>query len=183
MKKVFIFLADGFEEIEAIGTVDVLRRGGLDVTTVSIYGRWEITGAHQVTVLADKLFSDVDFSDGDLLVLPGGMPGASNLNAHEGLKELLKDYNAQGKKLAAICAAPIVLGGLGLLEGKQATCYPGFETQLTGAEYVKEPVVIDGNITTGRGPGFAVDFGLSLVAQLQGQTMANEVAAGMLLKQ
>lgn len=182
MKNVFLFLANGFEEIEAVATIDVMRRGGLNVTTVSVSETKEVTGAHNVSVLADALFSETDFSKGDLLVLPGGMPGASNLNSHAGLKTLLTEYNAEGKQLAAICAAPLVLGGLGILKGKKATCYPSFEPQLIGAEISAEGVVVDGNITTGKGPAYAVDFGLSLVAQLQGEDKASEVASGMLLK-
>lgn len=182
MKKIFVFLANGFEEIEAISIIDVLRRGELDVTTVSIMGNTKVIGAHNIPVLADKLFEETDFNNGGMLVLPGGMPGASNLNAHEGLKSLIAKYNDEGKEIAAICAAPIVFGGLGLLKGKKATAYPGFETQLTGAEFIKSGVVEDGNITTGRGPGFAVDFALTLVAKLQGEEKAEEVASGMLLR-
>jgi 4-methyl-5(b-hydroxyethyl)-thiazole monophosphate biosynthesis len=178
--KIFIFLADGFEEIEAISTIDILRRGELDVTTVSIMGKKPVTGAHNITVVADQLFEETDFSDGEMLVLPGGMPGASNLNAHEELKSLIKQYAAT-KKIAAICAAPLVLGGLGLLQGKNATAYPGFENTLIGADFIEDKVVQDGNIITGRGPGFAFDFGLAIVADLQGQAKADEVAAGMLL--
>lgn len=179
--KAFVFLADGFEEIEAVATIDVLRRGEIDLTTVSISDKREVTGAHNISVLADVLFAETDMSNGDLLVLPGGMPGASNLNEHEGLKKLLLDYNSKGKRLAAICAAPLVFGGLGLLEGRKATCYPSFEPTLKGATHLEKAVVVDGNITTGRGPGFAVDFALSLVEQLQGKSKAEEVAAGMLL--
>jgi 4-methyl-5(b-hydroxyethyl)-thiazole monophosphate biosynthesis len=181
MKRVFIFLADGFEETEAVATIDVLRRGKLDVTSVSISGTLAVTGAHGLTVLADQLFSEVDFSDGEALVLPGGMPGASNLNLHTGLRTLLKQYAAEGKKLAAICAAPLVLGGLDLLQGKQATAYPGFEDSLLGAAVMERPVVKDGNIITGRGPGFALNFGLAIVEELQGKEIADEVAAGLLL--
>lgn len=181
MKKVFVFLANGFEEIEAIATIDVIRRGGIEVTTVSISDDYMVTGAHNIPVKADVLFKEVDYSAGDMLILPGGMPGASNLNAHAGLKDELKKYVASGKKIAAICAAPLVFGGLGFLEGKKATSYPGFEDTLKGATYVKEGVVVDGNITTGRGPGFAVDFGLSIVSQLAGAEKASEVSAGMLL--
>jgi 4-methyl-5(b-hydroxyethyl)-thiazole monophosphate biosynthesis len=180
--KVFIFLANGFEETEAIATIDVLRRGGLDVTSVSISGTNAVEGAHGIKVFADKLFTETDFSRGVLLVLPGGMPGAANLNAHSGLKALLKQYATEGKKLAAICAAPLVLGGLDLLQGKQATAYPGFEDTLRGATFVERPVVTDGNIITGRGPGFALNFGLAIVEALQGKEKADEVAAGLLLK-
>jgi 4-methyl-5(b-hydroxyethyl)-thiazole monophosphate biosynthesis len=177
----FIFLANGFEETEAVATIDVLRRGGLQVTTVSISDNWTVTGAHQISVVADSLFTEVDFSAGEMLILPGGMPGASNLNAHEGLRALLKQYAAEGKKIAAICAAPLVLGGLGLLQGKKATAYPGFEDTLTGAIVVKDKVVKDGNIITGKGPGFVLDFALAIEEELQGKDKADEVAAGLLI--
>ena len=179
--KAFLFLAEGFEEIEAVGTMDVLRRGGIELTTVSISDKKTVTGAHQIAVEADQLFSETNFSNGQMLILPGGMPGARNLNEHEGLKFLLKQYVAEGKKIAAICAAPLVLGGLNLLQGKKATTYPSFENTLLGATVVEEKVVKDGNIITGRGPGFAFDFALTIVAELQGQAKADEVAAGMLL--
>lgn len=182
MKKVFVFFANGFEEIEAISIIDVLRRGELEVTTVSVTGENKVTGAHNIPVITDQLFEAGDFSDGSMIVLPGGMPGASNLNNHEGLKSLIQKYNNEGKEIAAICAAPLVLGGLGLLKGKKATAYPGFESQLTGAEFVKYGVVKDGNITTGRGPGYAIEFALALVTKLQGESKTDEVASGMLLK-
>jgi len=181
MKKVFIFLAEGFEETEAIATMDVMRRGGLDVTSVSVTGNLLVNGAHGIAVNADTLFEKANLSSGDMLVLPGGMPGASNLNAHAGLKSALEQYAANGKKIAAICAAPLVLGGLDLLQGKKATAYPGFESTLKGATYVNSPVVKDGNIITGRGPGFAFQFGLAIVEELQGKEKANEVADGLLL--
>ena len=134
------------------------------------------------SVVADKLFEDIDFSAGNMLVLPGGMPGASNLNEHEGLKNLIKKYYSEGKNIAAICAAPLVFGGLGILQGKKATAYPGFESYLTGAEISTNGIVKDGNIITGKGPGFAPVFALTLVEELQGKTKADEVAKGMLLK-
>jgi 4-methyl-5(b-hydroxyethyl)-thiazole monophosphate biosynthesis len=182
MKKTFIFLAAGFEEIEAIATIDVIRRGELDITIVSVTGQLQVTGAHGIPVTADALFEDTDFSSGDLLILPGGMPGASNLNAHPELKNLLKQYAQAGKKIAAICAAPLVLGGLDLLQGKKATAYPGYESTLKGATYQDKPVVKDGNIITGKGPGFAFDFGLAIVEELQGKVKADKVATGLLLK-
>lgn len=182
MKKVFVFLANGFEEIEAISIIDVLRRGELTVTTVSITGDHLVTGAHAIPVKADQLFDKTDFSEGALFVLPGGMPGASNLKMHIGLKSLIEKYHTEKKLIAAICAAPIVLGELGLLKGKKATAYPGFESQLTGAELIQAGVVKDGTIITGRGPGFAVEFALTLVAELQGKAKTDEVASGMLLK-
>jgi len=182
MKKVFIFLAEGFEETEAVATMDVMLRGELDVTSVSITGNLLVTGAHGIAVNADTLFEEANLSSGDMLVLPGGMPGASNLNAHAGLKGALEQYAASGKKIAAICAAPLVFGGMGLLQGKKATAYPGFESTLKGATYVNSPVVKDGNIITGRGPGFAFQFGLAIIEELQGKTKAGEVAEGLLLK-
>jgi len=182
MKKVFIFLAEGFEETEAVATMDIMLRGEIDVTSVSITRNSLVTGAHGIAVNADTLFEKADFSSGDMLVLPGGMPGASNLNAHAGVKSVLKQYAESGKKIAAICAAPLVLGGLDLLQGKNATAYPGFESTLKGAAYVDSPVVKDGNIITGRGPGFAFQFGLAIIEELQGKAKADEVAAGLLLK-
>ena len=181
MKKVFLFLAEGFEETEAVATMDVMLRGGLDVVSISITGNLLVTGAHGITVKADTLFEKADISAGDLLVLPGGMPGASNLNAHAGVKSALKQFAASRKKIAAICAAPLVLGGLDLLQGKKATAYPGYESTLKGATYVNSPTVKDGNIITGRGPGFAYEFGLAIVEELQGKAKADEVATGLLL--
>ena len=182
MKKVFIFLAEGFEETEAVATIDVMLRGELDVMSVSITGNLLVTGAHGIAVSAGTLFEKTDISSGDMLILPGGMPGAANLNAHAGLKNALEQYATSGKKIAAICAAPLVLGGLGLLQGKKATAYPGYESTLKGATYVNSPVVKDGNIITGQGPGFALQFGLAIVEELQGKAKADEVAEGLLLK-
>ncbi|GHS96263.1 thiazole biosynthesis protein ThiJ [Bacteroidia bacterium] len=179
--EVFLFLAEGFEETEAVTTIDILYRGGLKVTTVSVTGAKVVTGTHRIPVVADKLFEETDFSNGAMLILPGGMPGASNLNAHEELKSLLMYYHNERKRIAAICAAPLVLGGLGILQDKQATVYPGYEDTLLGARLVNAAVVKDGNIITGKGPGFVFDFGLVIVAELQGQKRANKVASGMLL--
>src|SRR5690554_5392236 len=120
MKKVALFLANGFEEIEALGTVDILRRAQIPVITVSITDDKVVTGAHNVPVTADAIFSETDFKDIEILVLPGGMPGAKHLNEHEGLKKLIAEYNSKGKQIGAICAAPMVLGGLGILDGKRA---------------------------------------------------------------
>ncbi len=181
MKKVFLFLAEGFEEIEAISTADILRRGGVNLTIVSVTGKTLVTGAHGIPVEAEKLFEKMEFTSGDMLILPGGMPGSNNLNAHQQLKDLIITYNEQGKWIAAICAAPLVFGGLGLLKGKEATCYPGIEPQLTGAILKKEAVVQSGNIVTGRGPGLVFDFALKLLALLNGQAKADDVAEGMLL--
>ena len=182
MKKVFIFLAKGFEETEAVVAMDVMIRGGLDVKSVSITDDLVVTGAHGIPVKADLLFEDADLSSGDMLVLPGGMPGATNLNAHDGLKNALVQYAEEGRKIAAICAAPLVLGGLGLLKGKVATVYPGYESTLQGAIINGDSVIKDGNIITGQGPGFAFEFGLKIVEELQGKEKAEEVAEGLLLK-
>jgi DJ-1 family protein len=181
MKKVALFLANGFEEIEALSTVDILRRAQIPVETVSISDKKIVTGAHTISVTADTTFNEADFSQVEMLVLPGGMPGAKHLNEHEGLKNLLTEFNSQGKRISAICAAPMVLGGLGLLDGKRATCYPGFEPELIGAIITGENVVVDENITTGRGPGQVFDFALRLVEQIAGIATRQEVQNGLLL--
>lgn len=180
MAKVYEFLADGFEDIEALGAVDVLRRGGVDVKTVSVTGNEYVTSSHGITVRADMLFGDADLGDADLLMLPGGMPGAASLGAHEGLKATLTAQNARGGMIAAICAAPMVLGGLGLLRGRKVTCYPGFETYLDGAEYTAEPFTTDGNITTGKGPAATLPYSYELLARLTDTDTAREVAKGMM---
>ena len=133
MKNVFLFLATGFEEIEALGTTDILRRGGVRVSTVSIMGELQVMGAHNIPVVADYLFEDADFSAADALVLPGGIPGSNHLNTCTRLKELVMQKYEEGKLLAAICAGPMVLGGLGLLKGRKATCFPYFEPTMVGA--------------------------------------------------
>ena len=179
MKKSFLFLADGFEECEAIAPIDMLRRGGVEVVTVSVTGRRDVTGANDICVITDKLFDECDFAAADMLILPGGMPGAQHLNEHEGLKNLIVRLSAQNKWIAAICAAPMVLGGLGLLKGRKATCYPGFESKLTGATCSTEAVEIDGNIITGKGPGYACNFGCALLTALMGKETAQNVWAGM----
>jgi len=181
MKKVALFLAGGFEEIEALATVDILRRAQIPVVTVSVTDDKIVTGAHHIPVTADTTFLEADFSQVDVLILPGGMPGARHLNEHEGLKKLIRQFNTQSKSIAAICAAPMVLGEMGILHGKNATCYPGFEGQLTGAKITAEKVVVDQNITTGRGPGLAFDFALELVEQIAGAETREKVQNGLLL--
>lgn len=180
MAKVYVFLANGFEDIEALIPVDVLRRGGVEVVTVSVVeGSQIVETSHRVQVMADAMFDDCDFSDADLLMLPGGMPGASNLNNHEGVRQALLKQNAAGKRVGAICAAPLVLGGLGILRGKQATCYPGFEQTLEGATYTGELCTTDGNVTTGEGPAAAFPFAYELLKQLKDADTAHQVATGM----
>lgn len=183
MKKVYVFLADGFEDVEALIPVDVLRRGGIDVTTVSISDFPLVTSAHGVNIEADIMFEQGDFSDADLIFLPGGMPGASNLFAHKGVCKVVVDQFAAGKKVAAICAAPgVVLGQLGILEGKKATCYPGFEQMLDGATYTADLVTVDGNVTTAEGPAAAFPFAYELLAQLVDKKTSDQIAEGMRFK-
>ncbi len=181
MKKVALFLADGFEEIEALGTVDILRRAEISVETISITDKKEVKGAHGIAVSADKTFGEVDFSTFDMIVLPGGMPGAQNLNEHIQMKKRVAEFAQKEKFVAAICAAPMVLGDLKLLDGKNATCYPGFESKLGGAKVTNESVAMSDNIITGKGPGFVFDFALQLVESLAGKSVRDEVQKGLLL--
>lgn len=180
MKKVMIHLAEGFEEIEAITPIDVLRRAGCDVITVSISSKNAVTSRRNVTIMADRLFTESDYEQADMIVLPGGQPGANNLNAHDGLKKQITAFNGQGKWVAAICAAPLVLGSTGILKGKKATCYPGTEAQLTGATVTGNTVEVDGNIITGKGPGVALEFSFTLVEKLVGRNKANELRKDMI---
>ncbi|MBQ8184245.1 MAG: DJ-1/PfpI family protein [Lachnospiraceae bacterium] len=175
MKQVCVFLADGFEEIEGLTVVDVLRRAGVKVTTVSIKKDRMITGRSDITVLADVWFGEVDFTEVDMLVLPGGMPGTTNLRDYAPLTGLLKEFYEAKKLLAAICAAPMIFGALGFLQGRSAAIYPGMEDELKGAQALTEPVVVDEFITTSRGMGTAIPFALSLVEQLLGAEKALEI--------
>ncbi len=170
MAKVYLFLANGVEEIEALTVVDILRRGGVEVETVSITGKYEILGAHDIKIGADSLFDADKLTDADMLVLPGGGRGTNALMAHEELRELLFAYRDADKYLAAICAAPSVLGMNGLLKEHRATCFPGFEDKLLGAVLVKEPVVKDGNIITAKGMGVSIPFALTLLAIFDEET-------------
>lgn len=179
MKKALIFLVTGFEEIEALATVDVLRRGGVDIQTVSLTGSKTVEGGHSISVVADCLFEEINSDSVDMLILPGG---TVKINDHQGLKDLVLKFNRAQKNIAAICAAPMVFGGLGILKGKKATCYPSFEKYLDGAVLkTSEAVVVDGNITTGRGPGLTLDFALQLLETLEGRAKRDEVAKGLLL--
>lgn len=162
---IYIMLADGFEETEMIAPLDMLRRAGVPVRTVGITGK-VVVGAHHIPVTADLLPEEVDTSAMDGVILPGGMPGTTNLQDSDFVLSLVKTCYAKGKLVAAICAAPMILGTLGLLEGKKATCFPGFEEHLKGASYSSDPAVTDGNVITGRGAGAALDFGAALVDYL-----------------
>lgn len=180
--KVLLHLADGFEEIEALSVVDILRRADIAIETVSINGKREVLGAHDIVVAADQLFEEADYSGAAMLVLPGGSLGTDNLIKHEGLKKELLEAAKEGKWLAAICAAPTVLGALGLLQGKSATCYPGHENMLTGADTsLAASVICDGKIITSRGPGTSFDFALKLVEVLKNKKTAAELQQKMII--
>lgn len=172
MSKVYVFLADGLEEIEGLAVVDILRRSGQEVYMVSVTGSKTIVGSHNIVFQADTLFEETDFSGGSLLVLPGGLKGTNCLGAFEPLTKLLVSWDRAGKRLAAICAAPSVLGDLGILNGKKAICYPGFENRLAGAKICRQKAVTDGNVTTGMGMGAAIPFALELVRVLCGEEEA-----------
>ena len=182
MKTIFVFLAEGFEEIEALTPVDVLRRAGLSVQTVSVMDEQVVTGAHGVPVLADKMFAEINPEDAEMILLPGGMPGATNLDAHEGLGQMILTFAEEGKPLAAICAAPLVFGNRGLLQGKKATCYPGFEVYLQGTEYTAALVEKDDNFITAKGPGAALEFAFAIVEKYCGCQMVNELKHGMMIQ-
>lgn len=177
MAKTVLFLADGFEEIEALTVVDLLRRAGIEITTASIMGRKEVTGSHNITVVADTLFEDVNFDEPDMLILPGGQPGTTNLGNCEPLKDKIKEFDAAGKMLSAICAAPTVYGKMGLLSDKKACCYPGCEVGLKGADVQTTEVTKDGHFITSRGMGTAIPFGLAIIEHFQGEKAAKEMAA------
>lgn len=183
MAKVYEFLADGFEEIEGFAPVDILRRGGVDIKTVSVTGSHYVETTHGITVKADLTFEEAADSDkADMLLLPGGLPGAEGLNEHKGLRELLLRHDEADKRIGAICAAPMVLGSLGLLRGKRATCYPGFEKFLNGAEYTAELVTEDGNIITGEGPAATLPYAYTILSYFRGKEAAEDIARGMMYK-
>ena len=177
----YVFLADGFEETEAIAPIDILRRAKLSVTTVGVGGTL-IRGSHGVCVKADISIDEFE-ADPELegVILPGGMPGTRNLDASADVREAVAYAAAYNKFVCAICAAPSVLGHLGVLKGKRATCFPGFETELEGAEYTGEGVTADGRFITAKGAGRAVEFGLAIVAAAKGEAEAQAIAAAMQL--
>lgn len=182
MKDSFVFLAAGFEEIEALTVVDVLRRAGMNVQTVSITSALQVRGAHGITVNADLLFDNTLFSDPEWLILPGGMPGATNLYEFGPLQGLLRNQaESKDGRIAAICAAPaVVLGQLGLLKGERVTCYPGFENLIGDAQFVDEPVVVSNKFVMGNGPAYALPWALTIVMEALGQEASAKVASGML---
>lgn len=183
METSYLFLADGFEEIEALGTVDILRRANLDVKTVSINKSKHVTGAHNIQVTADALIDEIRADKAPWLILPGGLPGATNLADCARLTGMLKEQIDGGRKVAAICASPaVVLYPLGLLDGLRATCYPGFENACPNCEITGNPVEVTPLIITGKGPGFTFNFALAIIADTLGHEAANQVASGLLLK-
>ena len=178
---IYVFLADGFEEIEALTVVDVLRRGSLKVVTVSISDDLRVTGRSNISVMADKLIKDIDIEEGSMAVLPGGQPGADNLLKSLELKKILLSYKEEGKYLAAICAAPMVLAEYGILKGEKATIYPGMEEYLSQSTALSLGVVVSNKVVTGRGPAFAMEFSIKLLEVLKGKETAERVAEGLLL--
>lgn len=175
MCKVTVFIADGTEEVECLTIVDLLRRAGIDVRLVSIMESQTIVSSHKVTIIADGKFDTEDYSDSDMLFIPGGMPGVTNMLAHEGLKDLIKRFNAEGKRLGAVCAGPSVLGQAGVLEGKKATCFPGWEDKLNCGEYTGALVQTDGLIITGRGLGACIEEGLEIIRIFKGDEASADI--------
>ena len=180
MKKLGVFMADGCEEIEALTVVDIVRRAGIEVAMISITGEKIVKGAHDINFETDIPAEFMDFDMLDGIVLPGGMPGTLNLGANKYVLQTIIDFNCKGKLVSAICAAPSVLGEAGLLKGKQATSYPGFENKLIGADVVAKPVVVDGNIITSRGMGTAIPFALSIVEYLLDKDAVDKLATAII---
>jgi len=178
--KALIHLASGFEEIEAITVVDILRRADIETQMVSVSQCLQVTGAHNIEVRADLCLHRADYDTADILILPGGMPGSHNLANSKTLAEKIKAHYDQGKWLAAICAAPLVYGRMGLLEGQKAICYPSFEHELKGATITDETVVVSERFITAKGPGVTVDFALEIVKQLKGAETAKQIAQGLI---
>ncbi|ORT99758.1 4-methyl-5(B-hydroxyethyl)-thiazole monophosphate biosynthesis enzyme [Anaerovibrio sp. JC8] len=173
--KALVLLANGFEEVEGLTQVDFLRRGGIQVTAASIHGEKKVVGAHNITVEADELLSNLNSDEYDIVVLPGGMGGMNNLGGSKEVVALIKKFNEAGKWVAAICASPSVLGDNGLVEGKKCTCYPGFEGRLKGGKTSTDEVVVDGNIITSRGPATSIAFALKMIELLKDKATAEEV--------
>ena len=175
MSKLGIFMADGCEEIEGLTVVDLVRRAGIEIEMISVSGEKNVTGSHKIAFQTDVSKADADFASYDGIVLPGGMPGTTHLMEDDTVNRVIKEFATSGKLVAAICAAPSVLGNAGLLEGKKATCYPGVEGKLTGADFVTDPVTKDGNIITSRGRGTAIEFAAEIVAYLLDESAAKSL--------
>ena len=177
--KVAVYFATGYEEIEALAVVDVLRRGNIDVSMVGVSSK-TVVSARGISINMDVTLDELDHDAIDMMVLPGGVPGIINLEANEKLINELKSFKEKGKWLAAICAAPSILGSQGLLVGEKATCYPNYESKLIGCEHVDEKVVVSGKIVTGKGAGAALDFALKILEVLQGEEIAEQVRKSMI---
>ena len=182
MAKIGVFFAEGYEEIEALTVVDLCRRAGIEVEMVSVYGKESVCGAHGIDVKMDKTFAEADFDGMDMIVLPGGMPGTLNLEASAELMDRVDSFFLAGKYVAAICAAPSILGHRGILNGKKAVCYPSFEEHLTGAQVVFEDAVTDGKVITGRGMGCAIAFSCEIIAALCSPEKAAAIADSVIYK-
>lgn len=176
MKDICIFFAAGYEEIEALTVADILRRGGLPVKMVSITDEIYVTGSHRITVKMDAVLKDIDFDEVEMIVLPGGAPGTKHLESCEKLMEQVDRFDKEKRPISAICAAPGILAHRGLLKGKRACCYPTVEEHLEGARVLREPSVVDGHITTGRGMGVAIPFALSILERYKGKEAADKMA-------
>lgn len=179
----YMFFATGFEEVEALSVVDLLRRDNIDIKMVSVTGKKEVTSSHNVTIVMDMLLEEVSLDNARMLIMPGGMPGVSNLKACTRLNEMIVEFNKNNGLLAAICAGPTVYGELGILEGKNAVCYPGCEEGLLGAKVNTCEVITDGNITTSRGMGTAIEFGLKLVEILDSKEKSDELRKKIVYRQ
>ena len=180
MKKIAVFFGTGYEEIEALTVVDLCRRAGIETQMVSVTEDLSVTGSHGISVAMDKMFDEVAFDELDMIVLPGGMPGTLNLEAHAGLMEQVDAFHKAERYIAAICAAPSIFGHRGILEGKKACSYPGFEKDLKGANVVFDSVVRDGHVITSRGMGCAIDFALEIIAVLCGEEEATQKAEAII---
>ena len=175
MAQALIFVAEGHEEVEMLTVVDMVRRAGISIDMVSISDSYEVTSSHNVTLKTDKLIGEADFDEAEMIILPGGIPGTPNLLACKTLTDKIVEFNEKDKLLAAVCAAPTILAKLGILDGRKATCYPSKTEELTGAEYIKQPVVIDGNIITSRGMGTCIDFAGEIITKLKDKATADTV--------
>lgn len=182
MSKVAIFMADGCEEIEGLTVVDILRRAGIKIDMLSISDNLNVTGAHGIQFRADFLMTDKNSDDYDGVILPGGMPGTTNLENNTLVQSALKKQFSAGKLIAAICAAPSILGKNGMANGKKVTSYPGFENAFSRATYVTDSVVTDGNVITSRGMGTAIDFALAILEYLKGKDVADDMAKSVMYK-
>ena len=179
---VYVFLAHGFEEVEAVTVTDLLRRAGIQVKTVSLMDDKIVYGSRGIAVEADIYFREGNYDKCEMLVLPGGMPGTENLCNHRDLTTELKQFYLKGKPVAAICAAPMVLGRCGILAGHEATIYPGMEDELIGAVKKEDDVVVSGNVITSRGPATAMKFALAIISYIKGREKAEEIARDLLYR-